>query len=410
MSVKIKIVSALVLCAVVFSLSACAVRLDPPREITSVEEAEYMGFKAVECVDKIKVGSYGFLKVDIKLDYEDEVKWFTNNPAVAVVDSNGRVDGVKEGKATITAKAKSATIDYEIEVIKADKETLSYSTAFTANQEYLRANKEKKNQDLYALIVNEYDNSVTAYTYVGVDYIKPVRAMVCSTGKSKKTIKNDDLSYIRYNIGEKSEWVELGDGKYGRYATKISDDYSFMSTPYSDTSPNALIAENYNNIGKSVSTKNVLLSVADAKWIYDNCNEGTLVRVVNSDNTKGYAPLGVPKGMKLTENSKSLKWDPTDSSKDNPYSKLKPVISGVSDAYIEPETGIDLLKDIKAIDTCGNDITGKITIDGTVNVNVEGKYIVSYYVTDNMGRTARVDRKVVVTTDEKLLTTAPLAE
>lgn len=409
MSVKIKIASVLLLCALVFSLSACAVRLDPPRQMTSVEEAQNMGFSAADYNGKIKVGEYEFLTVNIKLDYQDQVKWSTNNPAVAVVDSSGRVDGIKEGKATITAKAKTATVDYEIEVVKADQAVTSYSTAITANENYLKANLESGMENPYAIIINEDNCSVTVFTNHGDNY-KAVRAMVCSTGKTQKTIKNDPESYVVYKTTDKAELVNLSDGKYYRYATYIGDDFMFQSSPYSSESPSSLIAEEYNKLGKPVSSKNIRLSVEDAKWIYDNCKEGTMVRVVNSTNKSTFYPLGVPDGMKLTENSKSLKWDPTDRSKDNPYAKLTPVISGVSDTVVKLETSIDLLEGVTAVDTCGNDISDKITVVSNINVNVEGEYVISYYVTDGMGRTARVDRNIVVTSDEKKLTTVPLTE
>ena len=411
MSVKNKLISLVLLSALILSLSACAVRIDPPREISSVEEATLMGFEAVEYNEKIKAGSYQYLDVKIKLDFEDEVVWSSDNPEIATVDSGGRVDAIKEGKAVITAHAKSASVDYEIEVIKADKTTTSYTTAITANGDYLSLNKSRADEkNLYAIIVNEADCSVTVYTYSGDSYTKPVRGMVCSTSKTAKTLKNDRESYLYYEVGDKAEWVHLNDSKYYRYATYLGDNLMFQSTPYSDEKASALIADEYNKLGTASTANNIMLSVADAKWIYDNCNEGTLVRIVNDDNKSTFTPLGVPKGMKLTENSKSLKYDPTDKSEGNPYNKLKPVISGASDTVIRLGTGIDLLQGVSAVDTCGNDMTDKMTVDGNVNVNVEGKYIVSYYVSDGLGRAARVDRAVVVTEDENLLTTAPQTE
>ncbi len=410
MSVKIRIISAFVLGALLLSLSACAVRIDPPRELTAEEEAFNMGFEAVEHDGKIEVGGYEYLKVNIKLDYENEVTWSTSDPEVAVVDSNGRVDGIKVGKAIVTATAKTATIDYEIEVTKAGKATTSYSTAFTDNQEYVRVNKLNNEKDLYAITVNEANCCVTVYTYNAEGkYTKPVRAMVCSISKSKKTIKDDDESWATDEIADKAEWVVLSDGNYYRYATYIGEELMFQSAPYTSESADALITEEYNKIGTPATAKNIRLSVADAKWIYDNCGEGTDVRIINSDYS-AYIPLGVPKSMKLTENSKSLKYDPTDSSKDNPYAKLKPVISGAEDIVIESEKGFDLFAGVTAVDTCGNDITEKITVDGDFNRNSEGRYVVSYYVTDAMCRTVRVDREITVVDDLSQYTTVPATE
>ncbi|MDO4419397.1 MAG: DUF5011 domain-containing protein [Ruminococcus sp.] len=410
MSVKIRMISLLALCALLLSLSACAVRIAPPRDMTAEEEAVNMGFEAVEHDGKITVGGYEYLEVSIKLDYENEVKWSSSDPEVAVVDSNGRVDGIKVGKAIITATAKTATIDYEIEVTKADKVTTSYSTAFTDNQEYVKVNKQDSEKDLYAITVNEANCCVTVYTYNAEGkYTKPVRVMVCSTGKSKKTIEDDDESWVTNEITEKAEWVVLSDGNHYRYATYIGDELMFQSAPYSKDSEDSLITEEYNKIGTPATAKNIRLSVADAKWIYDNCNEGTDVRIINSDYS-AYTPLGVPTSMKLTENSKSLNWDPTDSSKNNPYTKLKPVISGAEDIVIEIEKGFDLFAGVTATDTCGNDITDKITVDGDFDRNVEGRYVISYYVTDVMGRNTRVDREITVLEDLSQYTTAPAVE
>lgn len=401
MSVKIKAVAMMLLCALVLSLSACAVKLDPPEDLTPEQEAENMGFSAADYNGVIEVGGYEFLKVNISLNYEDQVKWSTNNPAIAVVDSAGRVDGVKAGKATITAHAKSATVDYEIEVVTAKKATTSYSTAFTDNEDHVAVNKASNNdKKTYAILVNEYNCSVTVFTYdinsKEQTYNKPVRAMVCSTGKKPLT-ETKENSWIKNEVTDKSEWVMLSDNKYYQYATYIGEELMFQSSPYESQDVNSLIADEYNKIGTPATAKNIRLSVADAKWIYDNCDSGTMVRIVNTDYNRVYFPLGVPNAMKLTEDSKSLKYDPTDNVKENPYNKLKPVITGADNTAIKVGRGFDLLEGVTAVDTCSNDITDRIKMDGTINVNTEGKYIVSYTVTDDMNRTTRVDREIIVT-------------
>ncbi len=403
MSVKIKMFTAFVLCFLFLSLSACAVRIDPPLEMTPEQEAKNMGFSACAYDDDIEVGSYEYLKVNILFDYEDEVKWSTSDPEIAVVDSTGRVDGIKEGKAIITATAKKASIDYEIKVTKADKEKVSYSTAFTDNSEIIKENKSLgTDKNLYAIIVNEYNCSITVVTYNSKSekeyYNKPVRAMVCSTAKKPLT-KDDDETWINDEITEKSEWVYLSDGNYYRYATYIGEDIMFQSAPYESEDPASLKSEEFNKIGTNATTKNIRLSVADAKWIYDNCNEGTKVKIVNSDNMSYFYPLGVPENIKLTENSASLKYDPTDHAEGNPYVKLKPVISGADDITVELGNGFDLYSGVTAVDTCGNDITERIEIDSRANVHNEGRYVVSYFVTDNMNRTTRVDRVITVVKD-----------
>lgn len=415
MSFKIKALAVLALCAMVLSLGACAVKLDPPVDLTPEQEAVNMGFSAAHYNGVIEVGGYEFLTVNISLNYEDQVKWSTNNPAVAVVDSAGRVDGVKVGKATITAHAKSATVDYEIEVVKAKKATTSYSTAFTDNEDHVQVNKAADNgKKPYAILINEYNCNVTVFTYdintKDQNYNKPVRSMVCSTGKKPLTEFNDKTTWIYNETTDKAEWVMLSDNKYYHYATYIGEDLMFQSAPYKSQKVNSLIADEYNKIGTPATSKNIRLSAADAKWIYDNCDAGTMVRIVNTDNKNVYYPLGVPKSVMLTENSKSLKYDPTDSTKENPYNKLKPVITGADNTAVKVGRGFDLMEGVTAVDTCSNDITDRIKIDEKINFNTEGEYVVSYIVTDDMNRTTRVDREIIVTYNPENFTTVPEAE
>ena len=397
MSFKIKTISLLLLLTIVVSLAGCAVRIDPPRELTAEEEAKYMGFSKVEHDGEVEVGKYEYLEVKIKLDYANDVTWTSSDPEIVRVDAGGRIDGVKTGEAVVTATARSASVEYPIKVVKAEKTSLSYSTAFTKNEDYIEENKNDPSGNLpYGIIVNEKNNCVSVFTYRAGDngYDVIVRSMVCSTGVEGKTPNIDRT------VTSQAELVQLSDGKYYRYATYVGDDLMFQSSPYSSESADSLVAEEYNKLGTSATAKNIRLSVADAKWIYDNCKEGTRVKIVDSSDTRTYTPLGVPKTMKLTENSASLNWDPTDSTKGNPYIKLKPVISGVEDVAVMIDKGFDLMSGVTAVDTCGNDITAKVKVDGNLNRAKEGDYVVTYLVTDSMGRTARVDRTITVTSDE----------
>ena len=388
---KIKLTAIALVAVILLSFCACAVRLDAPVSMSSDDEAVNMGFKPCKYESEIEVGSYTNLSVEIKLDYEFEVQWSSDNPEVAVVDSKGRVDALKVGKAVITASAKSVSYDYEIEVVKARKSPLSYSTAIIGNQEYEEVNRvEGSSKNPYAVMVNEHTCLVTVYTYDADGYYnKPVRVMACSTGNGGKTPN------IEKNISKKEEWVKDED-KYYHFATYIGEDLMFRSAPYSKKSESSLVYEEYNKIGTQATKRNIMLSAADAKWIYDNCKEGTLVKIINSADLR-YSPLGIPKTMKLVESSASLNWDPTDSTKGNPYIKIMPCFTGADDVTIEAEKGFDLYSGVKAYDTCGNEITSKITVDGDFDRNTEGRYVVSYFVTDDMNRTVRQDRTITVT-------------
>lgn len=397
---KIKLAALILLVAISLSLGACAVKLPPPKEMTPEEEAQNMGFTAAEYNGVIEVGEYEFLKAYIKIAYESEITWSSADPKIATVDSRGRVDGIKAGKTVITAAAKNAVLEYDIEVVKASAPAVSYTTAFIENTDVAEANaKSNADKSLYAMYINEYNSSVTVLTYdIEGSYSVPVRSMICSTAKEPISIK-EDATGLRYEISDKAEWINASDGNYYRYVTYLGDDFMFMSTPYSDEDPSTLITAEYNKLGLPVADDHIRLSVADAKWIYENCDIGTPIRVINSANNRAHTPLGVPKSMKLTENSISLNWDPTDDDENNPYAKLGPVMSGVEDVVVEVNKGFDIYGGIEAIDTCSNALQGKVKVDGNFDKNTEGEYIVSYYATDDMGRTCRIDRKITVVKD-----------
>ena len=61
----------------------------------------------------------------------------------------------------------------------------------------------------------------------------------------------------------------------------------------------------------------IRLTVADAKWIFDNCPLGTSVEFYSSSNP---GPLGKPSAKKISSYGKPLmNWDPTDPDPNNPW-------------------------------------------------------------------------------------------
>ncbi len=63
----------------------------------------------------VKVGKSKTLKVN---DAEGTVKWSSNKKKVAKVNKNGKITGVKAGKATITAKVDGKTLKCKVTVKK----------------------------------------------------------------------------------------------------------------------------------------------------------------------------------------------------------------------------------------------------------------------------------------------------
>lgn len=239
--------------------------------------------------------------------------------------------------------------------------------------------------DSYKIRVNKTTNCVTVYKNN-----EPFKAMVCSTGKNGSTPSGIFKTQAKYT------WRPLFGDVYGQYATRIHGNILFHSVYYKTTSPDTLKAEEYNKLGIQASMGCIRLSVADAKWIYDNCPLGTVVEVVES----GTDPLPKPKAMYLGENAPYKNWDPTDDNPNNPWLKVKgrielPNYNKViySDEVNTPEYINSLLKrDVKAYDMANNLI--EFTISHNINTDVKGDYVVTYAASDCLGN--KIEESIMV--------------
>ncbi len=77
----------------------------------------------------------------------------------------------------------------------------------------------------------------------------------------------------------------------------------------------------YDKLGTYASAGCVRLTVEDAKWIFDNCRNGTLVEFFSSSDV---GPLGKPSAKKISSYEDYLRnWDPTDPHSNNPWKNYK---------------------------------------------------------------------------------------
>ncbi|MBQ9988638.1 MAG: L,D-transpeptidase [Clostridia bacterium] len=143
------------------------------------------------------------------------------------------------------------------------------------------------------------------------EFTIPVRVMTCSSG-TNTTFSNN------YKIINKYEWRSLRGNVYGQYATRYYKMYLFHSVPYARKSKDALLAEEYNKLGTIASRGCIRLTVADAKWIYDNCPMGTKVEVLRSPQW----PVEIPAPTPALQLPLEVNWDPTDPDPENPYTHL----------------------------------------------------------------------------------------
>ena len=228
----------------------------------------------------------------------------------------------------------------------------------------------------YKIMINRLANCVTIYVPdENGEYTVPYKAMICSTG-------GENTPAGTFNLNQKYEFKALFYNSYGQYCSRIHGAILFHSSGNNSLNKDDLNAGDFNNLGLGVSHGCIRLTVEDAKWIHDNCPAGTEVVIYDSEDP---GPLGKPKCIKVPAGTT---WDPTDPDENNPWKDKMPRIEGAVNKVVYELDKFDYLSGIKAYDTCGNEITSEIIVTGEVDLNIPGEYIVTYSVTDLLGRSA----------------------
>lgn len=240
----------------------------------------------------------------------------------------------------------------------------------------------------YWLQVNKGTNVVTVFRSDGT----PERAFVCSTGSA--------TPLGTFSTPNKYRWHELDGPSWGQYCTRIHGGVLFHSVWYYQNGNYASQSyREYNKLGTTASHGCVRLTVADSKWIYDNCPLGTTVKIIAGSSAND--PLGKPAAIKVPTNV-SQGWDPTDPAPGNPYGSRMPSIN-TSGAVTQVTYGtvFQPYAGITAHDSLGNDISGSLQYAGNVNTKKLGSYRITYRVTDSLGRTAYADVTYTVADTKK---------
>ena len=186
-----------------------------------------------------------------------------------------------------------------------------------ATEQELKENKVeqkdlKSNTNPYYIKINCQANTITVYTKdTQGNYSVPYKAMICSTGYATPQ------SGV-YKTRKINTWHALFGNVYGQYCTQIVGNILFHSVPYTERGNNSSLEYwEYDKLGTTASAGCIRLKVCDAEWIYNNCNNGTLVEFYRS-STPG--PLGKPSASKISKEVSPYKnWDPTDSNPNNPW-------------------------------------------------------------------------------------------
>lgn len=238
----------------------------------------------------------------------------TDPSPVLEIDS-GKLDLSKAGTYTVTYTARDASgneavVQRKVTVTEPEPGTVMFTpkggtygwnAAGIADQPYLVA-------------VNRACCTTTVY---GKDssgnYTVPVKAIVCSVGK-----EGHETPTGRFTTSDRHDWCYMVDGSYGRYAIRIRRGIMFHSVCYFSSSKSDLEYEEYNKLGTPASLGCIRMSVADEKWLYDNCPTG--FPVVIYDDTALPGPLGKPDPIRIDTQNEALRcWDPTDWDSSSPW-------------------------------------------------------------------------------------------
>ena len=129
----------------------------------------------------------------------------------------------------------------------------------------------------YAITVDVRNQAVIVY---GRDekgeHTVPVRRMVCSTGM--KATPSDVGEWVL--DGRKARWCYFSlYGSHAQYWTRINKNIAFHSVIYRSVNLMNLSVKSYNMLGSRASHGCIRLLVSEAKWIYDNIEEGVVVTI-----------------------------------------------------------------------------------------------------------------------------------
>ena len=164
----------------------------------------------------------------------------------------------------------------------------------------------------YYIKVNYTQNVVTIYQKDEEgNYIIPFKVMLCSCGTATPH------SGI-YASSKGYAWGTVVGGLYAQYSTRIKGNILFHSIPYKSEAKDSMEYWEYDKLGTTASAGCVRLRVADCKWIFDNCEEGTLVEFYSSSIP---SPFAKPELEKISDNVECRNWDPTDDVPENPWKK-----------------------------------------------------------------------------------------
>ena len=114
-----------------------------------------------------------------------------------------------------------------------------------------------------------------------------VRQMICSSGKGGATPRGTFYLQKTRESTDRKPWYYISKYRcYVRYATRIKGPYLFHSLPYKAKDLNSIDPVALRELGSKASHGCIRLRWEDAKWIAENCPDGTKVRIFTGAKAK----------------------------------------------------------------------------------------------------------------------------
>ncbi len=189
-----------------------------------------------------------------------------------------------------------------------EQETDTQTQTVARNQSYyIRISIAK-----HTLVVYQLDNNK--------EFSIPVKAFKVALGPKVAPAKTA--------ISEKSLWRKITDIYYVRYSSRLDNaEYLSSATYYSQSNYN-LNPGSYNAIGNNVTEGSILMTCANAKWIYENCGTKTTVEIVEDFDIS--SAINVEEINRIADNAYR---DPTDDLKES-----SPIQQSISETTKPTET------------------------------------------------------------------------
>lgn len=246
----------------------------------------------------------------------------------------------------------------------------------------------------YKLRVNISANRISIYEWNSEisDYNrKPSKFMICSA--------ESDISAGEYTCAQENTreiWHGCDDFYY-RYYVEFSDSINFHSAAYEKKNDaGSMISDDYEKLNTGKSENGIMLLLADAKWIYENCSNESVVEVFEGDDEFS-DEASYNKYIALPEN---IRWDPTDTSPDSPWCRTR-IKSLTSPDVLTLKLNASeefLMSFAKAVDEDDNDVSGYVYFTGIYDKCKPGIYAITYNLIDIYGN--HLAKNVSVTIEE----------